>query len=180
MCGIAGQIDFEGHVDHRVIDRMCSAMEHRGPDSRGVWSEGCVGLGMQRLAIIDVAGGDQPIFQEDRQVAVVMNGEVYNFQELRTELRAKGHTFTTRSDTEVLVHLYEDLGDRLVDRLRGMFAFAIWDVSRRQLLLGRDRIGKKPLFVVRRGSKVWFASEVMALLQDPEVTRVPNPQAIAT
>jgi asparagine synthase (glutamine-hydrolysing) len=159
---------------------MCAAIEHRGPDSRGVWCEGSAGLGIQRLAIIDVAGGDQPIFNEDRTVAVVMNGEIYNFPELRAELIADGHVFRTRSDTEVLVHLYEKLGDRLVDRLRGMFAFAIWDVRRQRVLLARDRVGKKPLFIARRGTKMWFASEIMALLQDPEVERTPDPRAIAS
>jgi asparagine synthase (glutamine-hydrolysing) len=179
MCGIAGKIDFSGAVDRALLERMCSAMEHRGPDTRGVWCEGGIGLGMQRLAIIDVAGGDQPIFNEDRTIAVVMNGEIYNFQELREELAAKGHRLATRSDTEVLVHLYEEHGERLVERLRGMFAFALWDGRHRRLLLARDRVGKKPLFVARRGSKVWFASELVALLQDPEIGRVPDPQAIA-
>jgi asparagine synthase (glutamine-hydrolysing) len=135
---------------------------------------------MQRLAIIDVAGGHQPIFNEDRSAAVVMNGEIYNFQELRAQLLARGHAFTTHCDTEVLVHLYEDYGDSFVNQLRGMFAFAIWDVREQRLLLGRDRVGKKPLFVMRRGSKVWFASEMMALLQDPEIERTPNTRAIVS
>jgi len=178
MCGIAGKIDFAGVVDPGLVERMCAAMDHRGPDSRGIWCKDGVSLGMQRLAIIDVAGGDQPIFNEDRSVAVVMNGEIYNFKELREQLLARGHKFSTRSDTEVLVHLYEDHGERLVDRLRGMFAFAIWDVRRRRLLLARDRVGKKPLFVARKGSKVWFASEMMALLQDREICREPNMEAI--
>lgn len=180
MCGIAGKVDFGARVDPAVVERMCAALVHRGPDSRGVWCEAGVGLGMQRLAIIDVEGGEQPIFNEDRTIAVVMNGEIYNFRELRAELISRGHTFTSRSDTEVLVHLYEEQGERLVERLRGMFAFAIWDARKGQLLLGRDRVGKKPLFVARRGSTVWFASEVMALLQDPEIPRIPNQQAIAT
>jgi asparagine synthase (glutamine-hydrolysing) len=179
MCGIAGKVDFAGPVDRAVIESMCSAMEHRGPDSRGIWCGDGVALGMQRLAIIDVHRGEQPIFNEDRSVAVVLNGEIYNFRQLRSELITRGHVFRTRSDTEVLVHLYEDEGDRLVERLRGMFAFAIWDVRERQLLLARDRVGKKPLFVARRGTKVWFASELMALLQDPEIERTPDPEAIA-
>jgi asparagine synthase (glutamine-hydrolysing) len=180
LCGIAGKIDFGGGVDAFVIERMCAAMRHRGPDARGVWCEGSAGLGIQRLAIIDVTGGDQPIFNGDRSVAVVMNGEIYNFRGLRSELQAKGHVFASGSDTEVLVHLYEESGDDLVDRLRGMFAFAIWDARRQRLLLARDRIGKKPLFVARRGAKVWFASEVLGLLQDPEIDRVPDPKAIAS
>jgi asparagine synthase (glutamine-hydrolysing) len=180
MCGIVGKVDFAGRVDSTLIERMCTAMEHRGPNARGVWCEEGVALGMQRLAIIDLASGDQPIFNEDRTIAVVMNGEIYNFVRLREELRAKGHVFATRSDTEVLVHLYEEYGDALVDRLRGMFAFAVWDARRRRLLLARDRVGKKPLFVAQRGTKVWFASEVMALLQDPEIDRGPDTRAIVS
>ena len=179
MCGIVGKVEFGGHVDPSLIARMCAAIEHRGPDSRGMWCDGEVGLGIQRLAIIDVIGGDQPIFNEDRSIAVVMNGEIYNFEDLRAELVSRGHTFYTHSDTEVLVHLYEDHGEQLVHRLRGMFAFAIWDGRQRRLLLARDRVGKKPLFVARRGNAVWFASEVMSLLQDPEIDRTPNAQAIA-
>lgn len=180
MCGIAGKIDFAGPVRAQIVDQMCAAMEHRGPNERGLWQGPGVVLGMQRLAIIDVAGGSQPIFNEDRSVAVVMNGEIYNYRELRDELRASGHTLATQSDTEVLVHLYEECGERLVDRLRGMFAFALWDVRSQRLLLGRDRVGKKPLFFARRGSRISFASELMALLQDPEVGREPDDRAIAS
>jgi asparagine synthase (glutamine-hydrolysing) len=180
MCGIAGKLDFTAGVDPALLERMCAAMEHRGPNSRGIWCEGPVGLAIQRLAIIDVAGGDQPIFNEDRTVAVVMNGEIYNFQELRDQLVVRGHRFATSTDTEVLVHLYEDHGDELVEHLRGMFGFAIWDCRRRRLLLGRDRVGKKPLLIARQGGKLWFASEMMALIQDPEIDRAPNPQAIAS
>lgn len=179
MCGIAGKIDFDGPVDVRLLERMCRVMEHRGPDSRGIHVDGGVGLGMQRLAIIDVAGGEQPIFNEDRSVAVVMNGEIYNFPELRERLEAAGHRFASQSDTEVLVHLYEEHGTRLVEHLRGMFAFAIWDVRRRRLFLARDRVGKKPLFWTRRGSQVWFASEVRALLEDPAISREVDHTAIS-
>jgi asparagine synthase (glutamine-hydrolysing) len=180
MCGIAGKVDFSRPVDGSVVQSMCAAITHRGPDSRGVWCSDCVALGMQRLAIIDVEGGNQPIFNEDGSVAVVMNGEIYNFDALRSDLIKRGHVFSTRCDTEVLVHLYEEYGERLVERLRGMFAFAIWDGRRRQLLLARDRVGKKPLFVARRGSKLWFASEMMAMLQDPEIARTPDLRAIAS
>jgi asparagine synthase (glutamine-hydrolysing) len=114
MCGIVGKVDFAGQIDRALIERMCSAIEHRGPDSRGIWRGDSVALGMQRLAIIDRDGGTEPIFNEDRSVAVIMNGEIYNFRQLRSELIRKGHTFSTRSDTEVLVHLYEDYGERLV------------------------------------------------------------------
>lgn len=180
MCGIAGKVDFAGGVSPGVIEGMCAAIAHRGPNSRGIWSSDFVAMGMQRLAIIDVRGGDQPIFNEDGSVAVVLNGEIYNFPALRSDLIKKGHTFSTRCDTEVLVHLYEEYGERLVERLRGMFAFAIWDTRKRQLLLARDRVGKKPLFIARRGTKFWFASEMMAMLQDPEIERVPDPRAIAS
>src|SRR6266542_1007590 len=180
MCGIVGKVDFGGSVDGALLHRMCAAMEHRGPDSRGVFVENCVGLGIQRLAIIDVAGGDQPIFNEDRTVAVVMNGEIYNFERLRERLIRRGHRFSTRADTEVLVHLYEDHGEAMVDHLRGMFAFAIWDDRTRRLFCARDRIGKKPLFWARRGNRVWFASEIRALLQDPELERDVDLSAIAT
>jgi asparagine synthase (glutamine-hydrolysing) len=178
MCGIAGKIDFAAPIDETLIHRMCSVIEHRGPDARGVYVDGGVGLGAQRLAIIDVAGGDQPIFNEDRSVAVVMNGEIYNFPELRRELQERGHRFSSRSDTEVLVHLYEDHGETMVRRLRGMFAFAIWDARRRRLFCARDRVGKKPLFWARKGSRVWFASELRALLEDSELERDIDPAAI--
>jgi asparagine synthase (glutamine-hydrolysing) len=178
MCGIAGKVDFDGNVDEAVLNSMSEVMEHRGPDERGVYVGQGVGLAMQRLAIIDVAGGQQPIFNEDRTVAVVLNGEIYNFEEIRAELSDRGHRFATRSDTEVLVHLYEEMGADLVQKLRGMFAFAIWDEPRQTLLLARDRVGKKPLFWSRDGSRVWFASEIRALLKDPAVSREINPEAI--
>jgi asparagine synthase (glutamine-hydrolysing) len=179
LCGIAGKVSFTGGADHGLVERMCAAMEHRGPDSRGVFRQAGVAMGVQRLAIIDVAGGDQPIFNEDRSVAVVMNGEIYNFQELRSSLIKSGHRFSSGSDTEVLVHLYEEHGKRMVDELRGMFAFAVWDSRRRRLLCARDRVGKKPLFWTRKGDTVWFASELRALLEDPTIGREPNLDAIS-
>src|SRR2546423_80744 len=157
---------------------MCAAMEHRGPDERGIHHADGVALGMQRLAIIDVAGGQQPIFNEDGTVVVVMNGEIYNFKELRADLARRGHRFTSHVDTEVLVHLYEDFGHDMVHHLRGMFAFAIWDSRRRELFCARDRVGKKPLFWARRGTRFWFASELYALLRDPEIPAELNPAAI--
>jgi asparagine synthase (glutamine-hydrolysing) len=178
VCGIAGKLDFGGPVDERTVHAMCDAMVHRGPDSRGIHADDGVVLGVQRLAIIDVAHGDQPLFNEEGNVAVVLNGEIYNFGELRRDLRARGHRFRTGADTEVLVHLYEECGERLVDRLRGMYAFAIWDRWRRRLVLARDRVGKKPLYWARHGSRLWFASEVRALLQDPEIGREVDPRAI--
>jgi asparagine synthase (glutamine-hydrolysing) len=179
VCGIAGKLDFSGAVDESTIRAMCQVMEHRGPDSRGIHLEDGVGLGAQRLAIIDLAGGEQPIFNEDRSVVVVMNGEIYNYRELRKDLIRRGHRFSSRVDTEVLAHLYEEHGDDLVHHLRGMFAFAIWDRRRRRLLCARDRVGKKPLFWARRGSRFWFASELRALVEDPEIERAIDARAIA-
>src|SRR3989440_6212624 len=126
MCGIAGKVCTADAVDRSLIEQMCSVLEHRGPDSRGVYVDRKAGLGIQRLAIIDLETGDQPIFNEDRSIVVVLNGEIYNYRELREELAQHGHRFATKTDTEVIVHLYEDHGDSCVDHLRGMFAFALW------------------------------------------------------
>jgi asparagine synthase (glutamine-hydrolysing) len=172
MCGIVGQARQDGRTPEKeVLERMCAALEHRGPDSRGVHVEPGAGLGIQRLRIIDLITGDQPIFSEDRRVAVVLNGEIYNFRELREELIARGHVFGTSGDTEVIVHLYEELGPRCIERLHGMFGLAIWDSTRRRLVLARDRLGKKPLFYAITRAGVCFASELRALLENPEVPR---------
>jgi asparagine synthase (glutamine-hydrolysing) len=171
VCGIAGKIASEAPVDAALIAQMCHVIEHRGPDSHGAFIEENVGLGVQRLAIIDLKTGDQPIFNEDRSVVVVLNGEIYNFEELRSELIDAGHVFSTRSDTEVIVHLYEEHGTECVRHLRGMFAFALWDRRRKRLLLARDRIGKKPLYYAFDGKDFWFGSEAKAILQDPAVPR---------
>jgi asparagine synthase (glutamine-hydrolysing) len=170
MCGIAGIVS-TGRVDGRLVRRMCEVIVHRGPDGEGFHDAEHVALGMRRLAIIDVAGGDQPVYNEDGTVAAVFNGEIYNFAELREELRGQGHRFTTASDTECLVHLYEEYGIDLVHRLRGMFAFAIWDEKKQRLLLARDRIGKKPLYWRSRGTSLSFGSELKALIQDPAIPR---------
>jgi asparagine synthase (glutamine-hydrolysing) len=150
---------------------MGAAISHRGPDGEGFLRESGVGLVHRRLAIIDLAGGDQPIGNEDGSVQTVFNGEIYNYRELRADLERRGHRFRTHSDTEVLVHLYEEDGDRLVERLRGMFAFAIWDRPRRRLLLARDRLGIKPLYVYRDTETLLFASEIKAILAHPGVRR---------
>jgi asparagine synthase (glutamine-hydrolysing) len=171
MCGITGKVSLRGNVDASLIERMCSVIEHRGPDSRGVFVGGGVGLGVQRLAIIDLQTGDQPIFNEDQSIVVVLNGEIYNYRELRSSLVAEGHRFASHSDTEVIVHLYEDRGDDCVKMLRGMFAFALWDARRERLLLARDRIGKKPLYFSFDGTSLWFGSEAKAILQDPSINR---------
>src|SRR4249919_1964852 len=139
MCGIVGQANAEGRrADVGTLERMCAALEHRGPDSRGLHADAGVGLGIQRLRVIDLETGDQPIYNEDRTVAVVLNGEIYNYRELRRGLESRGHTLRTHGDTEVIVHLYEELGAECVEQLEGMFAFALWDTRRHRLLLARD------------------------------------------
>jgi asparagine synthase (glutamine-hydrolysing) len=178
MCGIAGKLSLRGPVDPALLERMCEVIEHRGPDSRGTFCDDGVGLGIQRLRIIDLETGDQPIANEDASVIVVLNGEIYNYRELRAELEARGHRFSTRSDTEVIVHLYEDHGEGCVSHLRGMFAFALWDRNRRRLLIARDRVGKKPLFYAERDGELWFASEAKSILQDPEIPREMDADAI--
>jgi asparagine synthase (glutamine-hydrolysing) len=173
MCGIAGFLYADPNLPPvpGVLKAMGDSIAHRGPDAEGFWEEPGLGLVHRRLSIIDLAGGDQPIGNEDGSVQVVFNGEIYNYRSLRTELESRGHRFRTRSDTEVLVHLYEEQGERLVERLRGMFAFALWDRTRRQLLLARDRVGIKPLYVYRDGEKLVFGSELKAILAHSGVNR---------
>lgn len=151
-------------ADRAVISRMCRTIAHRGPDDEGIHVAGGVGLGMRRLSIIDLPTGRQPIHNEDRSVWIVFNGEIYNFPELRARLEARGHRFYTNSDTEVIVHLYEDHGSDCVHHLRGMFAFALWDEGRQRLLLARDRFGKKPLHYALHQRRLLFGSEIKALL----------------
>jgi asparagine synthase (glutamine-hydrolysing) len=180
MCGIVGQLRPAGHqVDPEVVARMCAGLEHRGPDSRGIHHDGQAALGIQRLRVIDLSTGDQPIYNEDRSVVVVLNGEIYNYRELRADLRARGHTLRTQGDTEAIVHLYEEHGVDCVEHLHGMFAFALWDRRRQLLLLARDRVGKKPLlYSLRDDGGIAFASELHALLQDPEVPREVDHEAL--
>jgi len=165
MCGICGAIDLNGttpiHLDH--IQAMTRAIAHRGPDGDGFYVNGPVGMGMRRLSIIDIAGGDQPIANEDQTIQIVFNGEIYNYVELLQQLRAQGHQLSTHCDTETIVHLYEDMGLDLFRQLRGMYAFALWDERRRRLVLAVDHIGIKPLYVCQVGSMLLFASEVKAL-----------------
>ncbi len=172
MCGIVG---FTGKTNRGLLQRMASTLTHRGPDSAGFWENPGISLGMRRLAIIDVATGEQPLFNEDRSVAVVFNGEIYNHVELRQELLDLGHCFATdHSDTEVIVHLYEEHGLDFLHCLNGMFAIALWDVRRRELVLARDRLGIKPLYFARLADGVAFGSEPKALLEHPDIAREPN------
>jgi asparagine synthase (glutamine-hydrolysing) len=157
---------------------MGSVIEHRGPDDYGHYCGRGIGLGMRRLSIIDLAGGHQPIANEDETVWVVLNGEIYNFKELRAQLQRKGHLFRTQTDTETIVHLYEDEGPSFLKRLRGMFAVALWDARRERLILGRDRIGEKPLYVRRTSKTILFASELKSILQVEDVPRRLNPLAL--
>lgn len=169
MCGIAGVLhdDPRARASQRLVQAMIDRIIHRGPDAEGLLVDGPVGLGHRRLSIIDVEGGDQPIFNADRTIAVVFNGEIYNHRELRRWLEGRGFRFRTKSDTEVLVHAYEHEGPEFVRRLRGMFAFAIWDQRRRRLMLARDRLGKKPLYYYHGGGRLLFASELKAILAAP-------------
>jgi asparagine synthase (glutamine-hydrolysing) len=177
MCGIVGRVG-ASPVSEAELVRMCDAIRHRGPDDWGTFTEGGVGLGMRRLSIIDLAGGHQPLTNEDGSVVVILNGEIYNHESLHQELQGKGHVFRTRSDTEVLVHLYEDYGEGMLQRLRGMFAFAIWDRKRRRLLLARDHFGQKPVFYTEAGGRVTFSSEIKALLADDPSLAELSPAAL--
>jgi asparagine synthase (glutamine-hydrolysing) len=175
MCGIAGIVSSNRaeRIEEALVHQMCEAIVHRGPDDEGLLARHNVGLGMRRLSIIDLSGGHQPIFNEDRSAWIVFNGEIYNFPELRPELEAHGHHFSTHSDTETIVHLYEEMGADCVQKLRGMFAFALWDDRRQSLLIARDRLGKKPLHYALHNGKLYFASEIKSILTvAPELAEV--------
>ena len=181
MCGIAGTlaVDAAAAPDGEAVRRMCDAMVHRGPDDHGYLNDGACALGHRRLSIIDLRPeGAQPMTNEDGSIAVVVNGEIYNFQALRRDLEAKGHRFKSRSDSEVIVHLYEEEGVDFLDHLRGMFALALWDAPRRRLILARDRFGKKPLFYHADAKGLVFASELGALAESGRFERRPNIDAI--
>lgn len=178
MCGICGKIGWDEPVDPSLVQRMMDMLAHRGPDDEGMYVEQKVVLGHRRLSIIDLNAGKQPICNEDGTVWVVYNGEIYNFPELRADLETRGHTFKSDTDTEVIVHLYEEFGLKSVERLRGMFSFALWDKHKQLLFLARDRVGIKPLYYVNTGKAVVFASELKSLLVDADVQRTINPRAI--
>src|SRR5579863_3713260 len=181
MCGIAGYLTEAGRGDGALLRRMCGRLAHRGPDAYDSYLGPGVALGHRRLSIIDLAGGAQPLGNEDGTIQVVFNGEIYNYRELRKDLVHKGHRFATNSDTEVLVHLYEEAGERLPEYLNGMFALAIWDSNRRELFLARDPLGKKPLYYSSSvsGMRFCFASELKALTAIPGFPDAVNHRAVA-
>jgi len=175
MCGIAGIVSTErgARIEAATIRAMCQTIVHRGPDDEGVYIKDGAGLGMRRLSIIDLAGGHQPVFNEDKSVWIVFNGEIYNFPDLRPDLQRRGHKFYTNSDTEVIVHLYEEYGTQCVQKLRGMFAFALYDARKCSLLLARDRLGKKPLHYALEKGRLYFGSEIKSILAvAPELAEI--------
>jgi asparagine synthase (glutamine-hydrolysing) len=179
MCGIAGVLYRDGRpIERDRLEAMSAAIHHRGPDGEGIFQASGIGLVHRRLSIIDLEGGRQPLANEDNSIQVVFNGEIYNYQDLRQRLLTRGHRFVTHSDTEVLVHLYEEVGDKLVEQLRGMFAFALWDESSRRLLLARDRLGIKPLYYYQDDEKLLFASELKGILAYGDINRELDPQSL--
>src|SRR5258706_5527761 len=175
MCGIAGVVSTTraSNISDALVRRMCDQIVHRGPDDEGIFVSDDAGLGMRRLSIIDLSGGHQPVFNEDRTAWIVYNGEIYNFPELRPALESRGHRFYTKTDTEVIIHLYEEMGADCVKKLRGMFGLAIYDKVARKLVLARDRLGKKPLHYAQLGDKLYFASEIKSILAvAPELAEV--------
>jgi asparagine synthase (glutamine-hydrolysing) len=180
MCGIYGMLHLDGApAAADALRPMARLTVHRGPDDEGVYADGPLAFGMRRLSIIDVAGGHQPLSNEDGTLSLIANGEIYNYQALRSELTAQGHRFRTASDCETIVHLYEQHGDAFVERLNGMFAFALWDARRQRLLLGRDRLGIKPLYLWNDGRRLIFASEAKAILALPGMRAELDPAALS-
>jgi asparagine synthase (glutamine-hydrolysing) len=180
MCGICGKVEFDrgASVSGALIRAMLDTIRHRGPDDQGVYLSPQVGLGHARLSIIDLSRGHQPLGNENGTVWIVFNGEIYNYHELRNQLLAKGHVFKTQTDTEVIVHLYEEFGPQCLEKLRGMFAFALWDENQKSLFLARDRVGIKPLYYSLNRNNIVFASEIKAILADPSINRELAPEII--
>ncbi len=183
MCGIAGWSNLNSDKpplfgDEVILNSMCNRMRHRGPDSEGLWVGTGVALGMRRLAIIDLKTGEQPVWNEDKSIVAIMNGEIYNFQELKRGLEKRGHKFTSQTDTEVIPHLYDELGEDFLDVLNGMFAIALWDTRSKKLILARDRFGEKPLYYGIFNDKLYFASEPKVLLAHPEINPNINLEAL--
>jgi asparagine synthase (glutamine-hydrolysing) len=180
MCGIAGIIDFSGkRPDEALLRRMLGLICHRGPDAFGIYMDDIAGLASTRLSIIDLPGGDQPIHNEDKSLWIVYNGEVFNYVELRPDLEARGHKFYTNTDTEVILHLYEEKGPEMLNDLNGQFGMAIWDAHKKELFLARDRMGIRPLFYARDKNRLIFASEIKAIFADPMTRRTLNPQTLS-
>lgn len=175
MCGIVGIV---GEENRDLIQKMCDVIKHRGPDDSGFYIDRDLSLGMRRLSIIDVSGGKQPVHNEDETVWVIYNGEIYNFLELKDDLGRRGHKFYTRCDTEIFVHAYEEYGELFVEKLRGMFAFALWDAKNKKLIIGRDRLGKKPLYYTMVNNVLIFGSEIKSILLYPGVKKAVNPNAL--
>ena len=182
MCGICGILDLTGQqrADPDLVQRMADSIRHRGPDGDGFYTAPDVAMGMRRLSIIDVVGSDQPLYNEDRSIAMLFNGEIYNYRELRADLIQRGHQPHTDGDGETIIHLYEDYGLDLFRHLRGMYAFALWDSNTGRLVLAVDHIGMKPLYLHQRDGKLLFASEVKALFADPATPRRMNLDVLDT
>ncbi len=180
MCGICGVVycDREQQVEQSLLKNMCDAIVHRGPDDDGYYTDRHVGLGMRRLSIIDLSTGKQPISNEDGKIWIVFNGEIYNHKEIRKELEHYGHHFKTQTDTEAIVHAYEEYGENCVQKLNGMFAFAIWDQRKNQIFLARDRVGIKPLYYFFDKKRLVFGSELKSILQAGEIPRRIDLQAL--
>ena len=180
MCGIVGVYSFDRRrpIDRSLLARQTDTIAHRGPDDGGLWVGDGVGLGHRRLSIIDVGGGHQPMWDIEERIGVIFNGEIYNYRELRHELEPKGHRFKTDSDTETIIHAYREWGDACIERFRGMFALAVFDRTKRTMLLARDRMGKKPLYWYRDRERLIFASEIKAIVEDPTVPRVVDPTSV--
>lgn len=178
MCGITGYLNLKSPISKKFIDNMLTEIKHRGPDDRGIFFDKNIALGMQRLSIIDLKGGHQPLCNEDKSIWIVFNGEIYNHKNLREQLIKKGHRFSTKSDTETIVHLYEECGEDFAHLLNGMFAFAIWDKNHQKLILVRDFAGIKPLYFYQSGSQLIFGSELKAILKYPNFKRKINPEAL--
>ncbi|MBI5307205.1 MAG: asparagine synthase (glutamine-hydrolyzing), partial [Planctomycetes bacterium] len=178
MCGIFGIVSQDRYAFD--LERFTDTIAHRGPDECGYYKDGHIGMGHRRLSIIDLSGGQQPIFNEDRSQCIIFNGEIYNYKEIKAELLRYGHRFTTNSDTETILHAYEQWDERCVEKLRGMFAFAIWDATRKKLFLARDRLGIKPLFYALYDNRLYFASEMKAILADPSFPRKIDEEALVS
>src|SRR3989304_4129058 len=176
MCGICGIVNFDTTrpVPDNMLKQMNGIISHRGPDDEGFFLHQNVGLAMRRLSIIDLGSGHQPIFNEDGSIVIVFNGEIYNYLELRQTLEKSGHRFTTNSDTETIIHAYEQWGDTCPEKLRGMFVFALWDARKHKLFIARDRLGKKPLYYYNDGKRLVFASEIKGILENKDIPRRMN------